>query len=135
MKTFRAIALVVTALAACIFLYANTRRVSPSRTLKPVALSTYQLVGTLNSESAKLLENQVEQLNGVTACSVRMEGMVASVVYYPDIISEASLKNSFTRHSLTASMKEFNTSGKTCPVHQIGSSFDSFLSALDLRTH
>jgi len=133
MKTIKLIFLAVAVGVVVLFGYANVRQRSVTEKLKPVNLISFQMRGNLNTEERLLLEKKISAVPGITACSLNKEGNVASVAFYPDRITGESLAGLLTAGGkLLVSPKEISPVGG-CPVHQIGTSFQKFLTTLDFR--
>jgi hypothetical protein len=93
MKALKVTALFFLVTLIAIFIYANTRTISPGAKLKPVVVSTFVIDRNLSNESAKSLQDQVSAYVGVTACKINAEGKIGSVIYHSDMISESSIKS------------------------------------------
>lgn len=133
MKTIKLIFLAVAAGVVVLFGYANVRQRSVTEKLKPVNLISFQMSGELNPEERLILEKKVSEVPGITACSLNKEGNVASVTFYPDRITGESLAGLLSASGkLQVSPKVISSEGG-CPVHQIGTSFQKFLTTLDFR--
>jgi hypothetical protein len=118
---------------AAIFTYANVRQLSPTQQLKEVHLASFQITGDLNNEQRITLEKKLSRQQGVTACTINSTGTLASIIFYPDLISENSLVTMLSNNNqLEITQRELAVSGG-CPVHAVSASVDQFVSVLDLR--
>ncbi len=133
MKTIKLLFLVVATGVVVLFGYANVRQRSPTEILKPVNLISFEMRGDLNTEARLNLEKKVSAVPGVTACSLNKEGNVASITFYPDRITDHRLAGLLSDGGrLEVLPKEISSAGG-CPVHQLGTSFQKFMSSLDIR--
>jgi hypothetical protein len=113
--------------------YANFRYVSPAEKLGKVQLASFMLAGNMSTEEKLSLEKNISATQGITACSLGEEGNIASVIFFPEKISIASLKNLLSNNGkMSVSQKHLSTTG-SCPVHKVNASLDRFVSALDFR--
>jgi hypothetical protein len=118
---------------AAIFAYANVRQLSPTQQLKEVHLASFQIAGDLNIEQRTALEKKLSEQKGVTACTINPTGTLASIIFYPDLISENSLITMLSdNNQLLITQRALAVSGG-CPVHVVSASVDQFVSLLDLR--
>jgi hypothetical protein len=84
----------VSVLIICITIltiYANVRPLSISEKLKSVNIAFINLHQPLEASMQVVLKNIIARTPGVTACSISSEGNMASIVFYPDVVSETSL--------------------------------------------
>jgi hypothetical protein len=133
MKILKITFITLVAVVLCAFVYANVREVSPVKKLKKVHLVSFELIGNLSPEEKSTLENKISTTSGVTACSVSKEGNIASVVFYPEVISENILADDLSVfNQVSVKPIAFPQTGG-CPVHQVTASVDRMISALDLR--
>jgi len=133
MKTIKIIALILAAGFAGLLGYANVRHLSVTEKLKRVHLVSFNLKGEINSTEALLLEKKVSTTPGITSCSVNKDGNVASVIFYPDQVTEQILASLLSNEGkLTVSGRKLSSS-EGCPVHQLSYSFHEFLTLLDVR--
>jgi hypothetical protein len=120
--------------AACVFIYANARRLSPVDRLKPVTVASFSILGLSDPEKEKFVHEKVSATIGVTACKINGAGNVASVIYHADVISEKDLQRLLSNAGpYDVDIKTFKSTGGGCPVHQVGNTFQSFINTLDLR--
>jgi hypothetical protein len=133
MRTLKILFFGVVIVLAAIFTYANVRQLSPTQQLKEVHLASFQIAGDLNTEQRLALEKKLSVQPGVTACTINSTGTLASIIFYPDLISENSLVTMLSNNKqLSITQRELAVSGG-CPVHAVSASVDQFVSVLDLR--
>jgi hypothetical protein len=133
MRTLKILFFGVVIVLAAFFTYANVRHLSPTQQLKQVHLASFRIAGELDANQRIALEKKMSKQKGITACTINSTGTLASVVFYPDVISASNLTTMLSNdNQLAVSKKELATSGG-CPVHAVSASFDQFVSVLDLR--
>jgi hypothetical protein len=113
--------------------YANFRYKSPAEKLEKVQLASFKLTGNLTTEESVSLEKTVSGTLGVTACTLRENGNIASVIFIPKKITIEYLKELLSNNGkISVTQKQLATSGG-CPVHKVNASLDRFIATLDLR--
>ena len=133
MKKIKIFTLILVVAFATLFGYANLRHLSLIETLKPVALTSMKIDGHLTSQEQIELEKKISALAGVTACTISKDGDVASIIFYPDQMTEKKVAQMLSNDgSLKISEINLEKSGG-CPVHELNSSFLQLISLLDLR--
>jgi hypothetical protein len=132
MKTLRITSAILAVAFIALILYANLRHLSVTERLKHVQLVSFNLSGSLSDKSRVSLTEKISSSPGVTACSINPEGTIASVIYYPDEVDEATL-NALLSTQCNTEKRELAAVGG-CPVHQVNASVQQFVSMLDLRT-
>jgi hypothetical protein len=133
MRTLKFLSIGVVIVLAAVFTYANTRHLSPTEKLKEVHLASFQINGDLTAHERTVLEKKLSQLRGVTACTINSTGRLASIIFYPDVISTGNIVTVLSNNNrLAISQRELAVSGG-CPVQAVSASFDRFISVIDLR--
>jgi hypothetical protein len=133
MKFLKIILLTLVSGFVFVFIYANTRIISPAEKLQPVKLTAFSFTTDLSKEEAHIIQQQVSALPGVTACKVSHEDKMASVVYQADKINEQLLASQFKTYHTDAKVKIFEPVKDGCPIHQIDNSVQALITKLDLR--
>jgi hypothetical protein len=134
MRTLKILSFGVVILLAAIFTYANVRHLSPTQQLKQVHLASFQITGDLDPSQRIALEKKLSEQNGVTACTINSKGTLASIIFYPDVISASNLTTMLSNNNeLAVAQRELAVTGGGCPVHAVSASVDQFISVLDIR--
>lgn len=133
MRTLKILFFGVVIVLAAFFTYANVRSVSPTQQLKQVHLASFEITGALDTKDRIALEKKLSESKGVTACTINATGTLASIIFYPDVISTGSVTSILSNNNeLAITERKLAVSGG-CPVHAVSASFDQFVSVLDLR--
>jgi hypothetical protein len=133
MKFLKIVLLTLLAGIASIFIYANTRIISPAEKLQPVKLSAFSFSNPLSAEDARIVQQQISAVPGITACKVNHKTKMASVVYLAGKISEQHLVDQFRNYHTDAKVKIFEPVKGGCPIHQVDNVVQAFIASLDLR--
>jgi hypothetical protein len=133
MKFLKIVLLTLLAGIASIFIYANTRIISPAEKLQPVKLSAFSFSNPLSAEDARIVQQQISAVPGVTACKVNCKTKMASVVYHADKINEQYLADQFKNYHTDAKVKIFEPVKGGCPIHKVDNVVQAFVTTLDLR--
>ena len=132
MRFLKITGLILIGSIAILFLYANTRTISPAEKLKRISLVTFSLNNALSEELVERMGSNMKQLPGVTACKTN-RGII-SVVYHPEVINENTIAQRITALvNSTVTIKIFESASGGCPVHGMTSSIARLISSLDLR--
>lgn len=86
---------------------------------KPVTMSIFQVAGLQTASDAQTLNQQIERLPGVTACSANPTSHLIAVTYYPAQQTEDRLRNQIQQRFQQVSKPSFESSepaGPQCPV-------------------
>jgi hypothetical protein len=133
MKFLKIVLLTLLAGIAFVFIYANTRIISPAEKLRPVKLSAFSFTNDISADDARIVQHQISAVPGVTACKVNHKTKMASVVYIADKISEQHLADQFKNYHTDAKVKIFEPVKGGCPIHQVDNAVQAFITTLDLR--
>jgi hypothetical protein len=133
MKILKISPLIFAISVAALFGYANLRKLSVSEKLPRVQLISFDIRGEISPVDRTQLEKKLSSVPGVTACSLSDEGNVASVIFHPEKINEATITDVLSQEGkLNISLRDLAVS-PGCPIHNLNSSFQEFISALDIR--
>ncbi|RAW00695.1 RNA-binding protein [Pseudochryseolinea flava] len=135
MKMLKVTTMLLVAGILTLFSYANLRVRSEGEKQKSVELTSFLLTGNLDSVALYTLEKKIQSTKGVRSCSINARGKAACVIYYKDMISESSVASLLTEGSISkVTKKDLSATRGGCPVHQLGASFNRFMTLLDVRT-
>jgi hypothetical protein len=134
MRILRITLVILLATMLGLFVYANTRYVSPAEKLRSVNIAFFELRAVQSSGDRSDLEAQITKSSGVTACTISREGDLAAVVFHPDVVTEEKLASLLQQHgNVSVSKKTFNGTGGVCPIHAASATFHQMLSSIDFR--
>lgn len=133
MKTLKISSLIVATTVVALFGYANLRELSVVEKLRPVQLISFDIRTEVSPVDRMQLEKKLSSAAGVTACSLSEEGNVASIIFHPEKIKEETIADLLSHEGkLKISLRDLAVS-PGCPIHNLNSSFQEFISALDIR--
>jgi hypothetical protein len=133
MKILKISSLIFAISVLALFGYANLRILSVVEKLRPVQLISFDVRGEIGPGDRMQLEKKLSSVAGVTACSLSDEGNIASIIFHPEKINEETITELLSQEGkLNVSLRDL-TASPGCPIHNLNSSFQEFISALDIR--
>lgn len=125
------------ALFAGFVVYANWNPKPLHAYAKDSQLSIYQLQKTATEQDLLKINDELEQVKGISAVAGNTESQMLSVVFHPDEITEAEVKNWLSEKNIGIAKAEFETDGPPaaeCPVpHGYIEGFEKVKYALNFR--
>jgi len=100
-----------------LFTWANWNRPNPGENLKPASFDLFNLENIKDQAIFDYLDANLKKTNGVLATCIKPSDKIASVVFYPDILSRNDLLRKLIEWSGSqVAFKKIEASGPTCPV-------------------
>lgn len=126
---------------AAIFLgllvYANWQPKPLHAYAKDSQLSIYQLKKTATEQDLQKINDELEQVAGISAVAGNTESQILSVVFHPDEITENEVKNWLSEKNIAIEKADFSIDGPPaaeCPVpHEYIMGFQKIKYALNFR--
>ena len=126
---------------AAIFLgllvYANWQPKPLHAYAKDSQLSIYQLKKTATEQDLQKINDELEQVAGISAVAGNTESQMLSVVFHPDEITENEVKNWLSEKNIAIEKADFSIDGPPaaeCPVpHEYIMGFQKIKYALNFR--
>ncbi|CCH55821.1 hypothetical protein BN8_05108 [Fibrisoma limi BUZ 3] len=87
--------------------------------VKPISMAIFNAGDLETTAAATELDQRLEQLPGVTACTANPESRLVAVTYDPDQLTEADLKRHIQqrfKHVAKPSFESVEPSGPQCPI-------------------
>lgn len=117
--------------------YANWQPKPLHAYAKDSQLSIYQLKKTATEQDLQKINDELEQVKGISAVAGNTDSQMLSVVFHPDEISENDVKAWLAEKNIAFDKAEFTTSGPPaaeCPVpHEYIMGFQKIKYALNFR--
>lgn len=120
-----------------LLIYANWQPKPLHAYAKDSQLSIYQLKKTATEQDLKRINDELEQVKGISAVAGNTESQMLSVVFHPDEISENDVKTWLVKENIEFEKADFSTDGPPaaeCPVpHEYIMGFQKIKYALNFR--
>lgn len=117
--------------------YANCQPKPLHAYAKDSQLSIYKLKKPANEQDLKKINDELEQVAGISAVAGNTESQMLSVVFHPDEITETDVKNWLFEKNISFEKADFTTDGPPaaeCPVpHEYIMGFQKIKYALNFR--
>jgi hypothetical protein len=127
----------LTAIFLGFVVYANWEPKPLHAYAKDSQLSIYQLEKPATEQDLKRINDELEQVKGVSAVAGNTESQMLSVVFHPDEISENDVKSWLTAKKIDFGKADFSIDGPPaaeCPVpHEYIMGFQKIKYALNFR--
>ena len=120
-----------------LLIYANWQPKPLHAYAKDSQLSIYQLKKTATEQDLLRINDELEQVKGISAVAGNTESQMLSVVFHPDEISENDVKTWLVKENIEFEKADFSTDGPPaaeCPVpHEYIMGFQKIKYALNFR--
>ncbi len=120
-----------------LLIYANWQPKPLHAYAKDSQLSIYQLKKTATEQDLQRINDELEQVKGISAVAGNTESQMLSVVFHPDEISENDVKTWLVKENIEFEKVDFSTDGPPaaeCPVpHEYIMGFQKIKYALNFR--
>ncbi len=120
-----------------LLIYANWQPKPLHAYAKDSQLSIYQLKKTATEQDLQRINDELEQVKGISAVAGNTESQMLSVVFHPDEISENDVKTWLVKENIEFEKADFSTDGPPapeCPVpHEYIMGFQKIKYALNFR--
>jgi hypothetical protein len=118
-----------------LFTWANWNGPTPGDKLKPKIFALFDLSNVKDSSTYTQLNAKLEKTAGVLATCLKPADKIVSVVFYPDLVSQADIQNKLSAWSnVQIDLKPITAHGPTCPVAGIMGSFSALKRLLCIRS-
>ncbi len=120
-----------------LLVYANWQPKPLHAYAKDSQLTIYQLKKTATEQDLQKINDELEQVAGISAVAGNTESQMLSVVFHPDEITESDVKNWLAEKNIGIDKADFTTDGPPaaeCPVpHEYIMGFQKIKYALNFR--
>jgi hypothetical protein len=118
-------------------IYANWQPKPLHAYAKDSQLSIYQLQNRATEQDLRKINDELEQVEGISAVAGNTESQMLSVVFHPDEISESEVKSWLSNKNIDFEKADFSVEGSPaaqCPVpHGYIMAFEKIKYALNFR--